>query len=231
MGDQLFSIYFDLETTCGKNNYVFTDREDHLVDMYTVSYCLIVYFHQSYSLEKIAVVRSFNDSLEELADLSSVLLELLEFREHITTRQWLDCAKDVAAKKKHHSLIEMFCCELKFLVDISKKFLAEKFKDRLKLTLEAKNKFKEQNSLDIEQLCSICGFDIGAAKKYGTSADKMSYYDFVVKKQFHFLENIFTKEELKSSDTICDLERYYNHLRNFFTSRHNCVFHTAKAIQ
>ena len=44
MGDQPFSIYFDFETTCCKDKFVFTDHEDHLTDMYVVSYCLVVIF-------------------------------------------------------------------------------------------------------------------------------------------------------------------------------------------
>ena len=36
----------------------------------------------------------------------------------------------------------------------------------------------------------------------------MSYYDFVVKKEYHFLQNIFTNEELEMSESICNLETY-----------------------
>ena len=128
---RLVGVYFDIETTCGKNKFVFAENEDHLVDMYVVSYCLIIYFHQSYSLEKIAIVRSFHDSLEELADLSSVPREMLEFRDNVTTSQLLGCIQNVAAKKTHHALIEMFCCELNFMMDISKKFISENFNTRL----------------------------------------------------------------------------------------------------
>ena len=127
MGDQPFSIYFDLETTCRKDKFVFAQNEDHLTDMYVVSYRLIIYFHQSYSLDKIAIVRSFNDSIE--ADLSFVPLEMLEFRDDVTTRQMLGCIQNVVAKKTHHALIEMFCCELKILVDICKKLYCAKIQN------------------------------------------------------------------------------------------------------
>ena len=69
MGDQPFSVYFDLETTCGKDNYVLDSDEDHLRDMYVISYCFIVTFYKSYPLDKITVVRSFNDSFVDLANL------------------------------------------------------------------------------------------------------------------------------------------------------------------
>ena len=70
MGDQPFNVYFDLETTCSKHKCVFDLDEDHLTDMYVVSYCFIVTSHKSYSLNKITVMRSFNDSFVDLEDLS-----------------------------------------------------------------------------------------------------------------------------------------------------------------
>ena len=82
LGDQSFSVYFDLKTTCGKSTYC--TPEDPTSDMYVVSYCFIVAFHQTYSLNKITVLRSFNDSLQELADASYLSDEMLEFRDGIT---------------------------------------------------------------------------------------------------------------------------------------------------
>ena len=121
MGDQPFSVYFDLETTCGKDNIVFDFNNDHLTDMYVVSYCFIVMFHKSYFLDKISIVRSFNNSTVDLADLSSVPLEMLELRDNVATSQLYNCIQNVVGKKSHQSLIEMFYCELKFVVDIRKK--------------------------------------------------------------------------------------------------------------
>ena len=59
LADQPFSIYFDLETTCGKKNVV--SVEDENADMYVVSYCFIIAFHKSYFLNKITALRGFND--------------------------------------------------------------------------------------------------------------------------------------------------------------------------
>ena len=44
MGGQPFSVYFDLETTCDKDKLVFDFDDEHLTDMYVVSYCFIVMF-------------------------------------------------------------------------------------------------------------------------------------------------------------------------------------------
>ena len=216
MGDQPFSVYFHLETTCGKSK-LFVQDEDQVTDMYAVSYCLIIYFRQSFSLNKIAIVRSFNDSLEELADISSVPHKMLEFRDSVTTSQLLSCIQNVAAKKTHHALIEMFCCELKFLVDICKKFIRDKFNTSLELSFEAKKKFREHSQLNFDNLCCICSFELGVGKKYGPNSDKMTYCDFVIKKEYHFLQNIFSKEELEMPESIHNLEAYYSFLKNFIT--------------
>ena len=113
---------------------LFDLEEDHLTDMYVVSYCFIVTFHKLYSLDKITVVRSFNDSFVELADLSCVPSEMLELRDNITTSQLHNCIQNLAAKKTHHALIEIFCRELKLVVDICKKWIKTKFSSRLELS-------------------------------------------------------------------------------------------------
>ena len=144
MGDQPFSVYFDLETTCGKDKFVFDLDEDHLTDMYVVSYCFIVTFHKSYLLGKITVVRSFNDSFVDLADPSCIPRKMLEPMDNVTTSQLYHCIQNVAAKKTHHFLIEMFCYELKLVVDICKKWINAKFSSRLELSLGTKKKLKNK---------------------------------------------------------------------------------------
>ena len=144
MGDQPFSIYFDLETTCGKDKLVFDFDDEHLTDMYVVSYCFVVMFHKSYSLDKITIVRSFNDSMVDLADLSCMPFEMSELTDDVTTSQLYNCIQNVVAKKTHHALIEMFCCELKFVIDICKKWIQKKFSSRLELSLGTKKKLKNK---------------------------------------------------------------------------------------
>ena len=165
MGDQPFSVYFDLETTCGKGKFVFDLDEDYLTDMYVVSYCFTIAFHKSYSLDKITVVRSFNDSFVDLADLFSIPSEMLELRDNVTASQLYNCIQNIAAKKTHHTLTEMFCCELKLVVDICKKWIKTKFSSRLVLSFGTKNKFREQNPLNFDKACCICGFDLSVSKK------------------------------------------------------------------
>ena len=116
LGDLPFTIYFDLETTCGKNLY--EDPINPSKNMYPVSYCFIIAFNPSLFLNKIRVLRSFADSIEELADVFYLLDEMLEHRNLTTTRQLLACVQNVVNKKNNFSLIEMFCSELKFVIDI-----------------------------------------------------------------------------------------------------------------
>ena len=118
----------------------------------------------------------------------------------------------------------MFRCELKFVVDICKKWAYEKFmRKSLSLDLTAKTKFKNENKLCNDNPCVICGFDLGPAKVYGAKPDKSSYYDFTVKKEHHFLRNIFTESELKSCPSIQNLKSYYELFEKFMWISANLV--------
>ena len=176
-------------------------------------------------------MRRFNDSFIDLADLSRVPSEILELRDNVTTSQLYNCIQNVAAKKTNHALIEMFCCELKLVVDICKKWIKTKFSSRLELSLGTKKKFQEQNPLNFEDKCCICGFDLSVSKKYGPKSDKMSDYDFVIKKEYHFLQNIFTDKELQVCESICDLETYYIPFEmSDYICAHLCVKYNEKSL-
>ena len=73
-------------------------------------------------------------------------------------------------------------------------------------------------------MCCICGFELGIGKNYGAKTDKMTYCNFVIKKEYHFLQNIFTYKELKISNSVCDLETYYKFFETFlYVCVHLCV--------
>ena len=67
--------------------------------MYPVSYCFIVAFHPLLYLNKVTVLRIFNDSIEELADVSFLTDNMLSHRDPVTTSQLLGCVQNVASKK------------------------------------------------------------------------------------------------------------------------------------
>ena len=68
--------------------------------MYPVSYCFIIAFNTSLFLNNITVLRSFTDSIEELADVSYLSDEMLEHRDLTTIRQLLACVQNTVDKKK-----------------------------------------------------------------------------------------------------------------------------------
>ena len=93
----------------------------------------------------------------------------------------------------------------------------------LLLDLTTKTKFKNQNKLCYDNPCVISDLELGTAKIYGAKSDKLSYYDFTVKKEHHFLRNIFTESELESSPTIQNLENYYELFEKFMWISGNLI--------
>ena len=72
--------------------------------MYTVLYCFIIAFNPSCYLSRITVLRSFTNTLEELADISYLTDDMLRHRDPITTLQLLECVQNVASKKKQQNI-------------------------------------------------------------------------------------------------------------------------------
>ena len=67
LGDVLFTVYFDFETTTGDSVTEF------------MSYCKIYSFHPALGLDKIVIFRSFQQSAEEMYDLSHFKQEHVAF--------------------------------------------------------------------------------------------------------------------------------------------------------
>ena len=187
MGDLLFSIYFDLETTASKKVYF-----DEGATLHPISYAFVTSFHLSLNIEKISVVRSFNHTFEQLNDVSYLKVEILPFVDPITTRQLKDCAAAVFTKKQKYSLSKMFSCELKFVIGLLKKWLAEKFFNRYKeLDMFTKQRFKRQNPINWESTnCAICGFRLPSAGSNFPNEKITTFLDFVIVKKFFRQEHI-----------------------------------------
>ena len=161
------------------------------------------------------VLRSFINSIEEIADVSYLSDEMLEHRDLTTTRQLLLCVQNVTNNRNNFSLIEMFCCELKFVFDIRKKWSYAKFKSKnLVLNLTSKTKFKNENRLCYNDTCVICGFSLGTTIVHGHDSSKLPYYDFVVKKKHKFLRKTFTVNILSLLQTFATLKLIINFLKN-----------------
>ena len=67
LGDVPFTIYFDFETTT--SDVLFLDPK-----IFVVRYCQIYSFHPSLTLDKNFIFRSFQQSPEEICDLSQLPL-------------------------------------------------------------------------------------------------------------------------------------------------------------
>ena len=63
LGDVLFTVYFDFETTTSDD--IFQDPK-----IFAINYCQINVFHLALNLDKIVIFRSFQQSAEEIFDLN-----------------------------------------------------------------------------------------------------------------------------------------------------------------
>ena len=176
----------------------------------------VIAFHPSLNIEKILVVRSFNHTFEQLNDVSYLRDEILPFIDPITTRQLRDCAAAVFTKKQNYSLSEMFSCELKFVIDLLTKWLAEKLFRRYKeLDMFTKQRFKRQNPINWESAnCAICGFCLPTAASNFPSKKITAFLDFVIEKEHSFIRNIFNWENLTLFKNIETLKKYDASLKN-----------------
>ena len=93
MGELPFTVYFNLETTCGHKEYQHVEISSK--NMYPVSYCFIVTFHPSLNHEKITVLRSFSDSFQMLNNISYLSDEMLRYFDPITAKQLQTSAENV----------------------------------------------------------------------------------------------------------------------------------------
>ena len=100
-GDLPFSVYFDFETT--KGSAVIFDAK-----MYAVSYCQIYSFHPPLDLDKIVIYRSFQQTPQQIYDLSHFKQEHKFFFNAVGFRQLKDAASAVLAREKPTSLAELF---------------------------------------------------------------------------------------------------------------------------
>lgn len=142
MGEVPFAVYFDFERKPGKKNFIFDEDST----LYPVSYSFVVAFHPDLNLEKIFVVRDFNQTFDQLNDMGYLASKMLHYFDSIMARQRRDCAKEVFKKKEKYVISKMFPCKLKFLIDILKKWLGEKFFQRFnELDLFSKQRFKSEN--------------------------------------------------------------------------------------
>ena len=125
-----------------------------------MSYCQIYSFHPSLNLDKIVISRSFQQSPEEIYDLSHFRQEHIPFFDKMTFSQLKGAATAVLAREKSTSLSKLFSIELKFTIDTLNEWFSKLIKPTfLELTDTKKQDFIKENLLvPSETTCCICGF-------------------------------------------------------------------------
>ena len=186
--DVPFTIYFDFETSTG-DSVIFDSR------MFVVSYCQIYLFHPFLSLDKIVIFWRFQQTVEEIYDLSHFRQEHILLFNKTTFYQLKDAASAVLACEKSTSLAELFSVELKFTVDTLNEWFSRIIKPKFFELDNIKKQIylKENPMVRSETKYSICGFPIDAEGGDG-------WFDFVVKCEHLFLRNIYTFNELEQMD-------------------------------
>ena len=112
----------------------------------------------------------------------------------------------------------MFSTELKFASDCLIKWFNLKFKKQnLELSNEKRRDYETENSIDWENdNCKICNFPLHVnLTTFDVEKEKMSYGDFIVKKEHKFLRNIFSEKELMSSAAIKNLQSFHENFSKF----------------
>ena len=208
-GDVPFSVYADFETSAPTGDYLSPENKQ----MFAVSYSLIFAWHPKLSLPRQIVVRGYNHSLDELSDLTYLTMEQLAMRNQTTLLQLKDAILDVHSRKRKNAIVEMFNIELKFVCDILMVWFKTKIK-KLTLDNEIAINYKRTFPISSETKCAICDFALDVDPKgLEYEENKMSYLDFLIRKKYAFIKNIFDEKELKLSKSICNLETYYQKMK------------------
>ena len=104
----------------------------------------------------------------------------------------------------------MFNTELKFACYVLMCWFNEKFrKTRANLNNADSTQYRRFNPITSDTKCIICDSGIEVEPKgLKYKENNLSYLDFLIKKEYSFLKNIFDENDLKESKSICNLENY-----------------------
>ena len=217
-GDVPFAIYFDFETTAPTDS-AFLDPEQ--MEMYVVSYVMIVAFHPFYEFDRIIIQRSIHYDQKMLTDISYFNREQIHFSPIELINQVQNQGKLVARKEQKNALAVMFNIELALvkktlLAWFNKKISAPHKRLNEKIVQKYEQEFSYENAV-----CAICKIPLrGNFSSPEKPNNKMYYGDFIVRYEYKFLKNIFSKEELETSEDLKSVSAYYNVFQKFI---HFCI--------
>ena len=186
--------------------------------MTAVSYVIVFAFHLHLQIDGVIIERSFGHSNLQLCSLNYLASEQLKFKDINLLKQLRDSALSVASKRNKLAISEMFCTELKFASNCLMKWFNSKFKIRnMQLSNEVKRNYEVKNLINWEtNRCCICTFllEINLTTSDATK-EKMPYSDFVMAKKHKFLRNIFSEDELSSSNALKNIRSYHENFSRF----------------
>ena len=105
----------------------------------------------------------------------------------------------------------MFSSELKFVIDLLKKWLADKFFKRFReLDYLTKQRFKNENATNWSKTnCVICSFHLSINLSYFPNENLETFLDHVIAKEHVFIRNIYDHDKIKMSKPISKIENYH----------------------
>ena len=210
--DVPLTTYIDFETTAPTDCCL--DPESNKMNV--ISYVIILAFHPKLQLPRVIIERSFGHSLEKLCQIDYLTTEQLNYKDMVTVKQLRDCALAVHKKTNKLAVSEMFCTEIRFATDCLLAWYHMKYKN-VELTSFAKSEFEREHPINWQNgECVVCRFPLDATPTTASfENEKMSYGDFIIKKEHMFLRNIFSTEELSKSIALETLESFHKHFNEF----------------
>ena len=128
------------------------------------------------------IFRSYQQTAEQIYDLSHFKNEHTAFFNKTTFYQLKDTASAVLAHEKLTSLAELFSVELNFTVDTLKDWFSRIIKPKyFEIDSAEKQKIRKDNPLDKNSLCCLCDFPLAA------DIEK-SWFDFVLSANIYSYE-------------------------------------------
>ena len=173
---------------------------------------MIVAFHPELNLERIIIYRSFAHSLDQLTTLNYLTREQITYIEPHLINMLRDVAFEVTKRKCKNILGQMFSIECALVKKTLLKWFNMKFKRQFeKLNPFKKMRFESQNPINWkENKCVICKFPLKLEPtNYLTPDNEMTFGDFIIRFKHKFLRNIYTIEQIESSDQINNLKNFY----------------------
>ena len=211
-----FTVVGDLETTTG---YI---SEIEGESMFVTSYFLMFNFHPKIEMTPFTCLRSFGQNEKGLK-----FITLPEKSYPYINDDDIRCFEDVSntvLEKKKKQAIPIFCMMVMSMVyRCLKSYIYSVVKsENVGLSDEEKSQFHVKADCDsfLKEYshCYLCKFPLEAKdiNSPGTLVHEWSRLDFVIRKEYQFLKNVMTREEITSSNHLCSLEAYYEVLTFIF---------------